>query len=118
METGFTATQVVRITRVSYQTLNYWAKIGLVKPSVLAAQGSGSRRVYDFADLVSILVALKLRRAGIFGKAMTQILDVLRRTGFESPASVAIEITPTGEAVVTSGAGESFSARRHPGQLL
>jgi DNA-binding transcriptional MerR regulator len=115
---SFTARQVVRITGLPYQTLNYWAKIGLVKPSVSAAQGSGSRRLYNFEDLVAIRVALKLRKAGIFGKAMIQILEVLRGMGFDSPAELAIDITPGREVVVTPRAGESFSARRHPGQLL
>src|SRR5437867_2650028 len=114
----FTAAQVVRITHVPYETLNYWARIGLVKPSVLAARGSGSRRVYDFQDLVAIRVALKLRRAGIFGKAMVRILEVLRQAGFDSPAGVAIEITPAGDVVVTPSGAESFSARQRPGQLL
>src|SRR5512132_2230761 len=105
----FTAAEVVKITRVRYGTLNYWANIGLVKPSISAARGSGNRRVYDFQDLIAIRVALRLRRAGIFGKAMARILTVLRQAGFDSPAEVAIDITPAGDAVVTSAAGPSFS---------
>jgi DNA-binding transcriptional MerR regulator len=113
----FTAAQVVKITRVPYGTLNYWAKVGLVKPSVATANGSGSRRIYDFQDLAAIRVALKLRRAGIFGRALARILAVIRQEGFDSMASVAIDVTPAGDAVVTPQAGESFSARRSPGQL-
>jgi DNA-binding transcriptional MerR regulator len=113
----FTAAQVVKITSVPYGTLNYWAKVGLVKPSVAVAEGSGSRRVYDFQDLAAIQVALKLRRAGIFGRALARILAVIRQEGFDSMASVAIDVTPAGDAVVTPRAGESFSARRSPGQL-
>jgi DNA-binding transcriptional MerR regulator len=115
---SFTASQVVRITGVPYQTLNYWAKIGLVKPSVSTAQGSGSRRRYDFQDLVAIRVALKFRKAGIFGRAMVRIVQVLRKMGFDPATGVAIDITPGGEVVVTPRAGELISARRRPGQLL
>jgi DNA-binding transcriptional MerR regulator len=114
---GFKAIQVQRITGVPYQTLNYWAKIGLVKPSVTAASGRGSRRVYDFRDLVAIRVALRLRHAGVFGKAMIRILEVLRLAGFESPTDVAIQITRSGKVAVKSSAGSS-SASRRPGQLL
>jgi DNA-binding transcriptional MerR regulator len=115
---NFTARQVVRITGLPYQTLNYWAKIGLVKPSVSGARGSGSRRVYNFEDLVAFRVALKLRRAGILGKTTIQILEALRGMGFDSPAELTIDVTPGREVVVTQRAGESFSVARHRGQLL
>src|SRR3974390_1576181 len=94
MADQFTASEVVRITGVKYQTLNHWARIGLVRPSILSAKGSGSRRGYDFQDLVSIRVALKWRRAGIFGPAIARILRVLRQIGFETPTSVAIKSRP------------------------
>ena len=115
---SYTATQVTRITKVPYETLNYWAKIGLVKPSVAPATGSGSRRVYNFEDLVAVRVAQKLRRAGVFGKALVRIVEILRRTGFDSPAAVSITIEPSGDAVVTERTGQSFSALHHPRQLL
>jgi DNA-binding transcriptional MerR regulator len=114
----FTAARVVQITGVPYQTLNHWVKIGLVKSSISPARGSGSRRVYSFQDLASVFVALKLRRAGIYGKAMVRILEVLRKAGFDSPAQVAIDTTPHGEVIVSPSAGERIGARKHPGQLL
>lgn len=114
----FTAARVFQITGVPYQTLNHWVKIGLVKSSISPARGSGSRLVYSFQDLASVFVALKLRRAGIYGKAMVRILEVLRKAGFDSPAQVAIDTTPDGEVIVSPSAGERISARKHPGQLL
>jgi DNA-binding transcriptional MerR regulator len=116
--TGFTATEVVRFTGVSYATLNYWAKIGLVTPSLLPARGSGSRRVYDFGDVVGIRVALKLRRAGIFGKAMPQILEVVRRAGFDSPSRMKIDLASGCDVIITPKAGESICEGRHPGQVM
>ena len=115
---SYTARQVRDITGVSYETLNYWAKIGLVKPSVSAARGSGTRRVYDFQDLVAIRVALKLRQAGVFGSALIRILNVLRQSGFDSPTKVAMEVTPGGDVEISLGDGEKISGRRRPGQLL
>ena len=114
----FTAAQMTEITRVPYQTLNHWVRIGLVKSSISAARGSGSRRVYSFQDLASVFVLLKLRRAGIYGKALIRILEVLRKAGFDSPAQVAIDATPDGEVIVSPSEGERISARKRPGQLL
>src|ERR1022692_1728786 len=115
---SFTAAQVVQIMHVPYQTLNHWVKIGPVKASVSPASGRGSRRLYDFQDLVAIRVAMKLHRAGMFGKAMVRIFEVLRSVGFGSPAEVAIDVTPGGDVIVAPSAGVKFSARKRPGQLL
>jgi DNA-binding transcriptional MerR regulator len=117
LEESYTARQVHRCTGVSYETLNYWARVGLVKPSVSAAQGSGTRRLYDFQDLVAIRVALKLRRAGVFGKALADVIGALRQAGFDEPARVTIEVTAGGEVVVRLASGQRVSARRRPGQL-
>jgi len=91
---------------IPYQTLNYWTKTGLVSPTVAAARGSGSRRVYDFQDLVAIRIALKLRRARMFGKALIPILERMRRVGFTSSAAAAISIAPNGEIAVAITGGE------------
>jgi hypothetical protein len=76
---------------------------------IYGTQGSGSRRVYNFEDLVAFRVDLKLRRAGILGKTMIQILESLRELGFDSPAELTIDIKQGREVVVTQHAGESFS---------
>lgn len=99
------------VTHVPYHTVNYWAKIGLVKPSVSPANGSGSRRVYDEDDLVAIGVAVQLRRAGIFaGKTLSPILHAIRNAGFTSPAKVAVTLVPGGQVFVSSSS-EQFSSR-------
>lgn len=115
---SFTAAQVMEITGVPYQTLNHWVKIGLVRSSIAPAQGSGSRRVYDFQDLASIFVATKLRRAGMHGKAIVRIMELLRKAGFDSPSQVAVDVMSDGEVIVSSPAGERMSARKYPAQLL
>lgn len=117
-QNAFTASRVRKLTGVSYETLNFWAKIGLVRPSVSAASGSGTRRIYDFEDLVAIRVALKLRRAGVFGPSLVRVLELLRNSGFDSPAKVAVDVTLKGEVEINLGKGERISARRKPGQLL
>lgn len=98
--TFFTARQAVKLTGVRYGTLNYWAKVRFVEPSVLPAQGSGSRRLYDFDDLVAIRVAVKLRKAGVFGNSIARILGIMRQIGFDSPAAIKIEVTGSREATI------------------
>jgi DNA-binding transcriptional MerR regulator len=114
----FTASHVMNIIGVPYQTLNYWVKIGVVRPSIRGAQGSGTRRVYNFDDLVTICIASRLRQAGLFGTAIINVLELIRQAGFRSKTTFAIGITPAGEVVLNSEKEPLMGARRRPGQLL
>ena len=50
---GFHGPQVCGLVGISYRQLDYWARTGLLQPSVVAAKGSGSRRVYSYSDVWS-----------------------------------------------------------------
>ena len=45
-EQGYRVPEVTKIVGISYRQLDYWARTGLVRPSVKDAQGSGSQRLY------------------------------------------------------------------------
>src|SRR5262245_3110350 len=64
--TGFAARDVVPLAGMgSYDTLDYWATRGILKPSLAAASGTGSLRRYSFADVVAARVAIVLRAQGL-----------------------------------------------------
>jgi len=48
IEAGFSGTKTASIVGISYRQLDYWARTGLVRPSLLDAAGSGSRREYSY----------------------------------------------------------------------
>ena len=50
----FTTMNIVHITGFSERQLDYWARQGIVVPSVQQSHGSGSRRLYDIEDLVQL----------------------------------------------------------------
>ena len=50
---------------ITYRQLDYWARTGLVEPSVRAAQGSGSHRLYSFRDVLVLKVVKRLLDAGV-----------------------------------------------------
>ncbi|MUH58380.1 MAG: MerR family transcriptional regulator, partial [Actinobacteria bacterium] len=62
---GFSGPAVCRIAGVTYRQLDYWARTNLVTPSVTAAQGSGSKRVYSYSDLIEVRVIKSLLDAGV-----------------------------------------------------
>ena len=37
---------------ITYRQLDYWARTGLVAPSVRSATGSGTQRLYSFRDIL------------------------------------------------------------------
>jgi DNA-binding transcriptional MerR regulator len=59
-EQGFRAPQVCNLVGISYRQLDYWARTDLLKPSLQSAQGSGSQRLYSFADVVQLRVVKRL----------------------------------------------------------
>jgi MerR HTH family regulatory protein len=61
---GFRGPEVCRVTGLSYRRLDYWDRIGLVRPSVMPAAGSGSQRLYSADDVVLVKAILDLLGKG------------------------------------------------------
>jgi DNA-binding transcriptional MerR regulator len=64
-EQGFRVPDVVRIVGISYRQLDYWARTGLVRPSVRDAHGSGTQRLYSFQDLAQLRLIKKMLDSGV-----------------------------------------------------
>lgn len=77
--TGFGVGAVLKLTRVSYRQLDYWARTGLVGSSIRAASGRGSRRVYSFENLVALRVVARLRAANVPLQTVRRALQYLKR---------------------------------------
>lgn len=77
-ETGFRAPQVCTIVGITYRQLDYWARTNLLRPTLAAAQGSGSQRLYSFGDVVQLRVVKRLLDAGMSLKKIRQAMDLLR----------------------------------------
>jgi DNA-binding transcriptional MerR regulator len=64
-ERGLSVPEVCRRARISYRRLDYWDRIDLVKPSVRAATGSGSQRLYSERDVVLLSAIRYLLELGL-----------------------------------------------------
>jgi DNA-binding transcriptional MerR regulator len=76
-ETGYRAPQVCKIVGITYRQLDYWARTGLLAPSIRAAAGSGSQRLYAFQDIVQLRVVKRLLDAGMSLKRIRQAMRIL-----------------------------------------
>ena len=75
---GYRAPQVCSLVGITYRQLDYWARTGLIEPSVQTAQGSGTQRRYAFADIVQLKVVKRLLDAGMSLKKIRSAMSILR----------------------------------------
>ncbi len=75
---SFTGKQTVTIVGISYRQLDHWARTNLIRPSVNDAAGSGSRRAYNYRDLLELKVVKKLLDAGIRLESIRDVFSYLR----------------------------------------
>ncbi|MGQ0678573.1 MAG: MerR family transcriptional regulator [Actinomycetota bacterium] len=83
-EEGFRGPQVCKIVGISYRQLDYWARTKLVPPSIRPAKGSGSQRLYAFADLVDLKLIKKLLETGVSLQRVREAIDYLHEMGGET----------------------------------
>ena len=92
---------------ITYRQLDYWARTGLVEPSVRAAHGSGSQRLYSFRDILVLKVVKRLLDTGISLQQIRAAVQHLRDRGSADLAQVTLmsdgvsvyECTSTDEVV-------------------
>ncbi len=75
---------------ITYRQLDYWARTGLVVPSVRAASGSGSQRLYGFRDILVLRVVKRLIDTGVSLPNIRAAVDHLAERTGEDLASLTI----------------------------
>lgn len=77
-ERGYRAPKVCKLVGITYRQLDYWARTGLLTPSLQPAHGSGSQRLYSFQDIVQLKVIKGLLDAGMSLNKVRQAMSTLR----------------------------------------
>lgn len=72
--------QVCAVTGVTYRRLDYWARAGVLVPSVAAAAGSGSTRLYSTADVCAVALLVRLADMGCRLWSVAAVLAALQQT--------------------------------------
>lgn len=62
---GYRGSVACQAAGISYRQLDYWARTGLVVPSIRMASGSGSARLYSFRDILVLKVIKRFLSAGV-----------------------------------------------------
>jgi DNA-binding transcriptional MerR regulator len=74
-DVGYRGPTACAAAGITYRQLDYWARTGLVDPTVRAATGSGTQRLYSFKDILLLKVIKSLLDAGV---SLTQIRGAVR----------------------------------------
>ncbi|MFD4587893.1 MerR family transcriptional regulator [Streptomyces sp. NPDC058423] len=67
---------------ITYRQLDYWARTGLVEPSVRPAHGSGTQRLYSFRDVVVLKIVKRFLDTGVALQNIRAAVQHLRARGF------------------------------------
>ncbi|KFI62955.1 MerR family transcriptional regulator [Bifidobacterium cuniculi] len=74
---GYRGTVACRVAGITYRQLDYWARKRIVVPSIKPSNGSGSRRLYSFRDIVTLAVSKKLLDIGVHLQHVTNAVEYL-----------------------------------------
>ena len=87
---GYRGVTACHAAGISYRQLDYWARTGLVVPSVRDASGSGTQRLYSFRDIVVLKVVKRLLDAGVSLQNIRKAIETLRSRGVADLAGITL----------------------------
>ncbi len=76
-----------RVSRLSLRKIDYWARTGLVEPTVDTQGSTGRVRLYGFLDLLALIVAAELNARGVSVRHIRQVVGHLASRGYDRPLS-------------------------------
>jgi DNA-binding transcriptional MerR regulator len=87
---GYRGPTACRAAGITYRQLDYWARTGLVEPSVRSATGSGTQRLYGFRDILVLKVVKRLLDTGVSLQQIRVAIGHLRERGVEDLAQITL----------------------------
>jgi len=87
---GYRGPTACRAAGITYRQLDYWARTGLVEPSVKPAQGSGSHRLYGFRDILVLKIVKRLLDTGVSLQQIRSAVHTLRERGVNDLAGITL----------------------------
>jgi DNA-binding transcriptional MerR regulator len=87
---GYRVPIACQVAGITYRQLDYWARTGLVSPTIRGAAGSGSQRLYSFKDILVLKIVKRLLDTGVSLQNIRVAVDHLRRRGVEDLAKITL----------------------------
>jgi len=90
LELGYRGASACAAAGISYRQLDYWARTGLVEPTVRGASGSGSARLYGFKDILVLKIVKRLLDTGVSLQNIRSAVAHLRERGVDDLARITL----------------------------
>ncbi|WP_281433028.1 MULTISPECIES: MerR family transcriptional regulator [unclassified Actinomyces] len=87
---GYRGPIACRVAGITYRQLDYWARTGLVEPTVRGARGSGSQRLYSFRDILLLKVVKRLLDTGVSLQQIRVAVNALHERGVEDLTAITL----------------------------
>ena len=89
-EAGYRGSTACSAAGITYRQLDYWARTGLIEPSVRPASGSGSARLYGFRDILVLKIVKRLLDTGVSLQNIRTAVEHLRLRGVADLAKITL----------------------------
>ena len=87
---GYRGPTVCSAAGITYRQLDYWARTGLVEPSIRGASGSGTQRLYSFRDVLVLKIVKRLLDTGVSLQQIRTAVQHLRERGIDDLATITL----------------------------
>ncbi|YAL84674.1 MerR family transcriptional regulator [Dermacoccaceae bacterium W4C1] len=87
---GYRGPAACRAAGVTYRQLDYWARTGLLEPSVRNPSGSGHQRLYSFRDILVLKVVKSLLDTGVSLQQIRVAVHALSDRGVSDLAGITL----------------------------
>lgn len=87
---GYRGAVACKAAGITYRQLDYWARTGLVEPTVRGARGSGSQRLYSFRDILLLKVVKRLLDTGVSLHQIRIAVEALHERGVEDLTAITL----------------------------
>ena len=87
---GYRGPTACRAAGVTYRQLDYWARTGLLEPSVRNPSGSGTQRLYSFRDILVLKIIKRLLDTGVSLQQIRVAVTQLRERGVQDLANITL----------------------------
>lgn len=89
-QVGYRGPTACKAAGITYRQLDYWARTGLVEPSIRSTTGSGTPRLYSFRDVLVLKVVKRLLDTGVSLQQIRVAVGHLRERGVDDLAQITL----------------------------
>ncbi len=116
----YTAPELMRLTGMTRKQVTYWARIGLIQPTLRDPNADNGQPAlfYSSTEVIKALIVCELRRSGFSPRQVQQVARNLQEQGIQLYESEAYLLTEGYSVYYAFSDGEVVDVLKHHHQML